>query len=123
MGKCPGLKPAFMARVFRGMNAPAPSGFARRANGFAIGRKADSLTGMTDRKAKAKAGLAFVVSHPCRKGGGKDGAPSFAEDMKGNARVGPLASSHFSYKRPIGKDEPKAPPGLTLSQWLVSLLS
>jgi hypothetical protein len=32
--------------------------------GFAIGGTADSLMGMTDRKAKAKVGLAFVVSHP-----------------------------------------------------------
>jgi hypothetical protein len=30
---------------------------------------------MTDRKAKARTGLAFVVSHPCRKCSGMDGAP------------------------------------------------
>jgi len=38
-------------------------------------RKADSQAAVAERKAKAKTALAFVVSHPCRKGGGKDGAP------------------------------------------------
>ena len=31
-------------------------------------------TGMKDRKAKIRTGLAFAVFHPCRNGGAKDGA-------------------------------------------------
>jgi len=43
--------------------------------GWALGREADSLAGMIDRKARVRTGLGFVVSHPCRKDRVKDGAP------------------------------------------------
>jgi hypothetical protein len=54
----PAAKAALLRKLFRGMNAPAPSGFALCANEFdLVGlEKADSLTGMTDRKARARAG-------------------------------------------------------------------
>ena len=45
------------------------------------GREADSLTGMTDRKARTRTGLAFVVpTHPAKKRG-MDGAPTLVVRM------------------------------------------
>jgi hypothetical protein len=49
-----------------------------------LGLRKSRLTGGGGReKSEGKNGLAFVVSRPCRKCGGMDGAPSFVVEAEG----------------------------------------
>ncbi len=59
------------------MNALLPPGSRLARMGMA-----DSLTGKTDRKARARTGLDFVASHPYRNSGGKDGAPDAIRQLQ-----------------------------------------